>query len=60
MAYHETYCQLCGVGFGIARNRRADEPIEAAWNRRGEEGEVDDCRGADVETAPHSSDCYCN
>lgn len=33
----ETYCQLCGVSFAIARLRRADEPPEAAWSRYGDE-----------------------
>ena len=35
MGYHETFCQLCGVSFAIARLRRADEPEEAAWSYEG-------------------------
>ncbi len=32
MGYFEIQCQLCGVSFAIARIRRPDEPIEAAWD----------------------------
>ena len=35
MGYHEPFCQLCGVGFAIARLRRADEPKEAGWDSTG-------------------------
>jgi len=35
MGYSETICQLCGVSFAIARLRRADEPVEAAWDSQG-------------------------
>lgn len=35
MGYYETYCQLCGVSFAIARHRRADEPPSAAWDYTG-------------------------
>ena len=35
MGYYETYCQICGVSFAIARNRRADEPHSAAWDYTG-------------------------
>jgi len=35
MGYSEHICQLCGVSFAIARLRRADEPIEAAWDSSG-------------------------
>ena len=35
MGYYETYCQICGVSFTIARNRRADEPHSAAWDYTG-------------------------
>ncbi|CAD6584366.1 MAG: hypothetical protein ASARMPRED_001748 [Alectoria sarmentosa] len=35
MGYCETLCQLCGVSFAIARLRRADEPVEAAWDYAG-------------------------
>ena len=30
--YFETYCQICGVSFAIARNKRVDEPHSAAWD----------------------------
>ena len=36
MGYFETYCQICGVSFAIARNRRVDEPQPAAaWDYTG-------------------------
>ena len=35
MGYFEYYCQICGVSFAIARNRRADEPHSAAWDYTG-------------------------
>ena len=35
MGYFEVYCQICGVSFAIARNRRADEPHSAAWDYTG-------------------------
>ena len=35
MGYYEIYCQICGVSFAIARNRRADEPHSAAWDYTG-------------------------
>ncbi|CAD6571131.1 MAG: hypothetical protein ASARMPREDX12_004138 [Alectoria sarmentosa] len=35
MGYCETLCQLWGVSFAIARLRRADEPVEAAWDYAG-------------------------
>ncbi len=31
MGFVDVVCQLCGVSFGIARIRRADEPQQAAW-----------------------------
>lgn len=31
----ETVCQFCGVSFAIARLRREDEPVEAAYSRHG-------------------------
>ncbi|KAK3110279.1 hypothetical protein LTR53_015594, partial [Teratosphaeriaceae sp. CCFEE 6253] len=31
MGYVELDCQLCGVGFSIARYRKAGEPASAAW-----------------------------
>jgi hypothetical protein len=57
MGYFETYCQLCGVPFAIVRDRRADEPSQAAWDKRGRGGNEDICRGAALETAPHGTDC---
>ncbi|MCJ1391456.1 hypothetical protein MMC18_004320 [Xylographa bjoerkii] len=48
MGYCETLCQLCGVSFAIARLRRADEPLEAAWDYSGhgyiDTDEYDCCR----------------
>ena len=35
MSDQDTYCQLCGVSFAIARLRRADEPEAAAWDSTG-------------------------
>ena len=35
MGYYEFCCQICGVSFAIARNRRVDEPASAAWDYRG-------------------------
>ena len=35
MVYYETFCQLCGVNFAIARLRRVDEPKEAGWDFTG-------------------------
>ncbi len=32
MGYQETLCQLCGIGFAIARIRHAGEPKQAAWD----------------------------
>jgi len=29
----ELVCQLCGVSFAVARLRREDEPLEAAWSK---------------------------
>lgn len=42
MGYYETYCQLCGVSFAIARFRRADEPLSAAWGYTGS-NDTGDC-----------------
>ncbi|KAK5720216.1 hypothetical protein LTR15_007489 [Elasticomyces elasticus] len=35
MGYSERHCQLCGVGFNVARIRKADEPENAAWHYYG-------------------------
>ncbi len=35
MGYQETHCQLCGIGFAIARIRHAGEPKQAAWDYPG-------------------------
>ncbi|KAI9744118.1 MAG: hypothetical protein M1818_002270 [Claussenomyces sp. TS43310] len=35
MGYVELQCQLCGVSFAIARIRRIEEPLEAAWDYTG-------------------------
>lgn len=35
MGHFEYHCELCGVGFSIARIRRDDEPQEAAWRTDG-------------------------
>jgi len=35
MGYQETHCQLCGIGFAIARIRHAGEPKQAAWDYAG-------------------------
>ena len=42
MEYFETYCQICGVSFAIARNRRVDEPYSAASDHTGSADAAED------------------
>ena len=57
MGYYETMCQLCGVSFAVARNRRADAPLTAPWDYTGSRYGRDCLAQSFRETCGYNCDC---